>query len=176
MATSFRWSYKPKLDLKLFFCDKRKTFACCRKKFMRIIFSFGLMRINLSKNLFAMDLFAQNIREFRQMRSYSQEYMALELGIHTSNYNRLETGIQHANISRVAEIARILCVEPFELFIDKTNRKRLAEAQLNENRLQQLELELLTLRKLLLTKSDSNQAIYTLSTSTTASNLQGFVS
>ena len=143
---------------------------------MRTIFSFGSMGLNLSQNSIAMDLFAQNIREFRQLRSYSQEYMALELGIHTSNYNRLETGVQHASISRIAEIAKILCVEPFELFIDKTNRKRLAEAQLNEMRLQQLELELSTLRKLLFSKSDSNQAIYTLSNSASASNLQGFVS
>jgi hypothetical protein len=38
----FEWNCKPKTTIKLSFCDNRKTFARCRKKFMSNIFSFGL--------------------------------------------------------------------------------------------------------------------------------------
>jgi transcriptional regulator with XRE-family HTH domain len=107
-----------------------------------------------------MDFFAQNIREFRQKRCLSQEYMALTLGIHTSNYSRLESGIYQARIARIMEISKILQVQPYELFIDKTLRKRLEEATLNEMRLQQLELELSTFRKIFAAMPESFQFIH----------------
>lgn len=107
-----------------------------------------------------MDFFAQNIREFRQKRCLSQEYMALNLGIHTSNYNRLESGIYHARFERIIEIAKILQVQPYELFIDKTLRKRLDDALLNEARVHQLELELMTYRKIFAAMPESFQAAH----------------
>ncbi len=124
-----------------------------------------------------MDFFSQNIREFRQKRSLSQEYMALTLGIHTSNYSRLESGIYHARITRIMEIAKILQVQPYELFIDKTLRKRLEDARQNEMRLQQLELELAAFRKAFAAMPESFQAIHSFaSISTGVSANRNFVS
>jgi transcriptional regulator with XRE-family HTH domain len=124
-----------------------------------------------------MDFFAQNIREFRQKRCLSQEYMALMLGIHTSNYSRLESGIYQARIARIMEISKILQVQPYELFIDKTLRKRLEEAKLNEMRLQQLELELSTFRKIFAAMPDSFQFMHSgASISTGVSANRNFVS
>lgn len=124
-----------------------------------------------------MDWFTLNIREIRHMRSYSQEFMAFELGIHTSNYNRIETGIQQARVSRIVEIAKILNVQPYELFIDKTIRKRLECAQYNEYRLAELEKEVLELRRILFASSNALQASqFKLNTSPNDSGFQAFIS
>jgi len=98
---------------------------------------------------------AYTIREIRQNQAYSQEFMATTLGIHTSNYNRIETGVQQPSLARILEIARILNVQPFELFLDNTWRNRIEQAQANEQRLKQLEMELVCLRQLLLEKTEA---------------------
>lgn len=98
---------------------------------------------------------AYTIRELRQNQAYSQEFMATTLGIHTSNYNRIETGVQQPSLARILEIARILNVQPFEFFLDKTWRSRIEQAQANEQRLKQLEMELIYLRQLLLEKTEA---------------------
>lgn len=164
MQPPFVWNCKPKTTMKLSFCDNRKTFARYRKKNTNRIFSFGLHVFILLSNRTAMDFFGQNIREFRLKRCLSQEYMAFSLGIHTSNYSRLESGTHRARMERVIEIAKILQVQPYELFLDKKLRIRLEEAKLNEMRLQQLELELSVYRIAFAAMPESFQTMHRLQT------------
>lgn len=56
------------------------------------------------------------IKQLREMRSYTQEYMADQLRISNSTYSRIETGLQDITVSRLAEIADILKVEIWEMF------------------------------------------------------------
>jgi len=48
------------------------------------------------------------IREIRITKSISQEFMALKLGIDTSNYSRIERGTAPLTIERMITIAEIL--------------------------------------------------------------------
>jgi len=124
-----------------------------------------------------MDFFGQNIREFRLKRGLSQEYMAFSLGIHTSNYSRLESGTYQARMQRIIDIAKILQVQPYELLLEKKLRIRLEEAKLYEMRLQQLELELLAYRNAFAAMPDSFQALHRLQTNPPgAPNARNFVS
>lgn len=124
-----------------------------------------------------MDFFGQNIREFRLKRGLSQEYMAFSLGIHTSNYSRLESGTYQARMQRIIDIAKILQVQPYELLLEKKLRIRLEEAKLYEMRLQQLELELLAYRNAFAAMPDSFQALHRLQTNPSgAPNARNFVS
>jgi transcriptional regulator with XRE-family HTH domain len=107
-----------------------------------------------------MEQIAHNIRALRQNRCFSQEYMALELGIHTSNYNRIESGKHQLSVRRLVEIASILNAEPFELLLDKTWRKRIDLALLNENRLKEIEPELHCLRLLIREKFEQTPTEY----------------
>lgn len=55
------------------------------------------------------------IKQLREVKSYTQEYMAEKLNVSNSTYSRIETGQQDITISRLAEIANILDVEAWEL-------------------------------------------------------------
>lgn len=50
----------------------------------------------------------QNIRDLRQEKKYSQEYMALRLEISQNAYSKLERGITRLTLERMAQIAEIL--------------------------------------------------------------------
>lgn len=55
------------------------------------------------------------IKQLRELKSYTQEYMADKLNVSNSTYSRIETGMQDITISRLAEIATVLDVEAWEL-------------------------------------------------------------
>jgi len=57
-----------------------------------------------------------NIREARQIKSLSQEYIASVMGIDTSSYHRLEKGQAPLTLDRLHKIAEILEV-PLELLL-----------------------------------------------------------
>ena len=61
-----------------------------------------------------------NIRKIRELKGYSQEYMAMELGISQPSYARIENGMTVPKIDRLQRIANILNVELSVLF-DTTN-------------------------------------------------------
>lgn len=52
-----------------------------------------------------------NIRRFRELKGYSQEYMAQELGISQSSYAKIENGSTKITIDRLQQIAEILDIE-----------------------------------------------------------------
>lgn len=63
------------------------------------------------------------IKQLREVKSYTQEYMAEKLNVSNSTYSRIETGMQDITISRLAEIANILEVEAWELLAPDGNSR-----------------------------------------------------
>lgn len=57
-------------------------------------------------------LIAKRIRKIRELRDYSQEFMANKLKIETSAYGRIERGETSLKVVQLQEISKILDVEP----------------------------------------------------------------
>ncbi|QAR31736.1 XRE family transcriptional regulator [Ornithobacterium rhinotracheale] len=55
------------------------------------------------------------IKQIRELKNLSQEYVASELGISTRAYSKIETGETQLNINRLNEISSILEVDPMEI-------------------------------------------------------------
>jgi len=54
---------------------------------------------------------ARNIRQIRELKNFTQEYMAIELGMTQPAYAQIESGNVVLKIDRLQEIANILQVE-----------------------------------------------------------------
>ena len=52
-----------------------------------------------------------NIKNIRELKNYSQEYVAGEIGISQSSYARIETGVVIPKIDRLQRIADVLEVD-----------------------------------------------------------------
>jgi len=57
-----------------------------------------------------------NIRSRRKDLGYSQEYVALEMGISVRWYQQLENGSSGLTIDNLCRIADVLNIEPYSLF------------------------------------------------------------
>ena len=57
-----------------------------------------------------MKLLRENIRKIRELRNYTQEYMADQLGLSVSGYGKIERSDSDINLSRITQIAEILNV------------------------------------------------------------------
>lgn len=55
-----------------------------------------------------MNTLAFNIKHIREIKRYTQEYMASELGISQSNYQRIESGQIKISAERLSQIAKAL--------------------------------------------------------------------
>jgi transcriptional regulator with XRE-family HTH domain len=56
-----------------------------------------------------------NIRSIREKLGYSQEYMAMKLGIGQNGYSKIELGYTRITVERLFEIAKILDTVVFTL-------------------------------------------------------------
>lgn len=54
------------------------------------------------------DLISKNIRKYRELKGYSQEYMAHELDITQASYAKMENNTTKINVDRLFAIAKIL--------------------------------------------------------------------
>ncbi|MEC5395733.1 helix-turn-helix transcriptional regulator [Bergeyella sp. RCAD1439] len=54
------------------------------------------------------DIISKNIRKFRELKGYSQEYMAHELDITQASYAKLENNSTKINVERLFTIAKVL--------------------------------------------------------------------
>jgi transcriptional regulator with XRE-family HTH domain len=88
---------------------------------------------------------AYTIREIRTSKSISQEFMAIKLGIDTSNYSRIERGTAPLTVERLMAIAEILGMS----FSEMSKACGLTEDISEETRpyLKHLETEIAFLRK-----------------------------
>jgi transcriptional regulator with XRE-family HTH domain len=61
------------------------------------------------------------IKQIRELKNFTQEYMAQQLGLSTRAYSKIETGETQLTINRLNEISAILGVQPMEVlgFDDK---------------------------------------------------------
>lgn len=55
------------------------------------------------------------IKQIRELKNWSQKYMADSLGITTRAYSKIETGETQLNIKRLNEISLILEINPFNI-------------------------------------------------------------
>lgn len=67
----------------------------------------------------------KRIKEYREVKGYTQEYMAKELDIATNHYGRIERGENSCTMNNLVSICNILEVNPNdilgELIINKDN-------------------------------------------------------
>ena len=68
-----------------------------------------------------MALVGEKIRKIREMKGYSQEYMASRLNMSQNNYSRIELDQNKINLDRLHEIAEVLEVDDLDIlkFDDK---------------------------------------------------------
>ncbi|MEX1132326.1 MAG: helix-turn-helix domain-containing protein [Flavobacteriales bacterium] len=60
-------------------------------------------------------MITQKIRRLRELRNYSQEYMAAQLGISQNAYSRMENGETKLDVERLRKVAELLEVGVEEL-------------------------------------------------------------
>jgi transcriptional regulator with XRE-family HTH domain len=54
------------------------------------------------------------LKQLRELKNYTQEYMAQQLGLSTRAYSKIETGETQLTINRLNEISSILGIDPIE--------------------------------------------------------------
>jgi transcriptional regulator with XRE-family HTH domain len=61
------------------------------------------------------------IKQIRELKNFTQEYVAQKLGLSTRAYSKIETGETQLTINRLNEISKVLEMEPMHLlgFDDK---------------------------------------------------------
>jgi len=61
------------------------------------------------------------IKQLRELKNFTQEYVAQKLGLSTRAYSKIETGETQLTINRLNEISQVLGMEPMEVlgFDDK---------------------------------------------------------
>ena len=60
-------------------------------------------------------MIGEKIRKIREIKGYSQDYMAAQLKMSQNNYSRIELDQNNINISRLEEIAKVLEVKPTDI-------------------------------------------------------------
>jgi len=61
---------------------------------------------------------AGNIRRIREGKGYTQEYLAMKLGISQNAYSKIELGYTKITLERLFQIARIIEIEVVKLMED----------------------------------------------------------
>ena len=55
------------------------------------------------------------IKQIRELKNFTQDYVAQKLGLSTRAYSKIETGETQLTINRLNEISAILVVQPLEV-------------------------------------------------------------
>lgn len=105
------------------------------------------------------------LKQLRELKNFTQEHVAQQLGLSTRAYSKIETGETQLTINRLNEIATILGVDPVQalgfdhenVFNNCTQEGNIGINHINlpdklieqyEKRIEQLESEVLFLRAL----------------------------
>ncbi|HTM98873.1 MAG TPA: helix-turn-helix transcriptional regulator [Pedobacter sp.] len=86
-----------------------------------------------------------DIRKYRNERCYSQEYLASQLGVTQSTYQRIESGAINITFERLNQIAKILRL-PTEVFLEEGKNKDDVLVFINKSELDTLRETLLLQR------------------------------
>lgn len=57
------------------------------------------------------------IKQIRELKNITQEYVAQQLGLSTRAYSKIETGATQLKINQLNEISAILEVQPMEVLV-----------------------------------------------------------
>jgi transcriptional regulator with XRE-family HTH domain len=57
------------------------------------------------------------IKQIRELKNFTQDYVAQKLGLSTRAYSKIETGETQLTINRLNEISAILEVQPMEVLV-----------------------------------------------------------
>lgn len=63
--------------------------------------------------------YSMRIRKFRQLQDYSQEFMAMRMGITMSAYSKIERGKTELTLFRLTQIAEVLQLELMDFLKDE---------------------------------------------------------
>ncbi len=55
------------------------------------------------------------IKQIRELKNFSQDFLAGELGLSTRAYSKIESGETQLTINRLNQVADLLDIDPFEL-------------------------------------------------------------
>jgi transcriptional regulator with XRE-family HTH domain len=105
------------------------------------------------------------LKQLRELKNYTQEYVATQLGLTTRAYSKIESGETQLTINRLNEISAILGIDPMEalgfdhqnIFNNCTQEGNIGINHINipdklieqyEKRIHQLESEVMFLRAL----------------------------
>jgi transcriptional regulator with XRE-family HTH domain len=55
------------------------------------------------------------IKQLRELKNFTQEYIAQQLGLSTRAYSKIESGETQLTINRLNEISKILEIDPLEI-------------------------------------------------------------
>lgn len=55
------------------------------------------------------------IKQIRELKNFTQEYVAQKLGLSTRAYSKIETGETQLTINRLNEISKVLGIEPMDI-------------------------------------------------------------
>lgn len=71
--------------------------------------------------------YSMRIRKFRQLQDFSQEFMAMKMGITMSAYSKIERGKTELTLFRLSQIASVLQVDMID-FLKESTVGQVAEA------------------------------------------------
>lgn len=69
----------------------------------------------VTKTSFARDILAENLKRERAARGWSQEFLALEAGLHRTFVAHVERGVRNISIDNIERLAIALDVTPASL-------------------------------------------------------------
>ena len=100
------------------------------------------------------------IRKFREMRNYSQEYVAGKMGISQNAYSKIENNITQLTVSHVRQISAILEVSIMDLLKDDFEIRHGSAMQMESVTKEALLLNLDQIRKKIESRSPEKHEFY----------------
>ncbi|MDD2628524.1 MAG: helix-turn-helix transcriptional regulator [Clostridia bacterium] len=70
-------------------------------------------------------LLGKNVKYYRFQKKLTQEQLAEKLNASSNYIGRIERGQHSPSLKKIAHISKVLDVEPYELFINRSDKKTL---------------------------------------------------
>lgn len=100
------------------------------------------------------------IRRYREMRNYSQKYVAGQMGISQNAYSKIENNVTQLTVQHIKQLSAILEISPLELLKDDFEIHKPLHIQQDEGNAQDVLNMLMHLRKRLEDKRKMKHNLY----------------
>jgi transcriptional regulator with XRE-family HTH domain len=100
------------------------------------------------------------IRKYREMRNYSQEYVAGKMGISQNAYSKIENNITQLTVNHIRQISAILEVSMMDLLRDDFEIRKATDMQAESVSKEALLLNLEQIRKKIESKNPQKHEFY----------------